>query len=147
MTRIFLIIGTLILALGLLYYAANKKVEVPATPQTETSPSEQKVEAAKESKHPVAPKKRPSAPQKAQKPIKTAAPVAEGKRDLQSEREASAPRPDAQERQELEEEYGEVPSPENAPADPTHMIGGASVTWEPPKPPPPGTGKFGLPPE
>ena len=146
MTRIFLIIGALFLALGLLYYAANKKVEVPATPKVESKPIEE-VKDAREPVQPVVPDKQHSAPQKVQKPIKATTSVTEGKTDLQGEREAPTPRPDDQARQELEEEYGEVPSPENAPADPTHMIGGASVTWDPPKPPPPGTGKFGLPPE
>ncbi len=45
------------------------------------------------------------------------------------------------------DEYGEIRSPRNAPKNPSQMLGGASVVWEPPVPPPPGTGRFGLPPD
>ena len=47
----------------------------------------------------------------------------------------------------LLEEYGEIESPRYAPKHPSRMLGGASVVWEPPVPPPPGTGRFGLPPD
>jgi len=142
------VVGSLIALIAIvLYVAAFQKVALPTTP-TAKSKQRQNV-TSREVTHPLS--SSPKNIARSQKKEKTAESKIPTSFEKVKEAHLSPKAPktfmDKERRKEIKEEYGEVPIPKNAPSDPAHMIGGASVVWEPPQPPPPGTGKFGLPPE